>query len=101
MPGKQRLLVRARTEVRPQEFVHKAQPRIQQRAVAGSAVISDSALQEVPNIVKLVPMLLRPRLHALRSVFLAVVGVQVAVRLLRGNDLANILLYGGANLRPP
>src|ERR1700676_2092151 len=100
MPGEQRLLVRARTEFRPQELVYKAQARIQQRAVAGRTVISDRALEQMPDTVKLVAMLLRLWFHALGGMVQHVVRVQVTVRLLGGHNLMNILVHCCAELRP-
>src|SRR5260370_6832975 len=97
MPRKKRLLVRAGTEIRPQELIHKTNPRVQQRAVSVRPVISDSALQEVANVVELVPMLLRLRLHALRPLLQHVVRVQVAAGLLRPNNLTNT----SSNHTPP
>src|SRR5207249_11512428 len=100
MAGEQRFLVRARTEIRKQEVIYKTDARVEQSAIVGGAVVSDSALQEVTHVVKFVAPLLGSRLHSLRSMVADVIRVQVSVGLLRGNDVLRDFVHGCAKLGP-
>src|SRR5437899_12930866 len=100
MAGEQRFLVRPRTEIRKQEVIYKTDARVEQSAITGGAVVSDSALQEMTHVGKFVAPLLGSRLHSLRSMVAGVIGVQVSVGLLRGNHLLRDFLLGFAKLGP-
>src|SRR5256885_46424 len=100
MAREQRFLVRPRTEIRKQEVIYKTDARVEQSAITGGAVVSDSALQEMTHVVKFVAPLLGSRLHSLRSMVADVIGVQVTVGLLRGNDVLRDFVHGSAKLGP-
>src|SRR2546423_14315887 len=100
MAGKERFLVRSRTKIGEQKFIDETNSRVEQRAVARRAVIGDRALQKMSDIVEFVTPLLRSGIHALRGVLANVVGVEIAVGFLRGDDLLSLALHKATQFRP-
>src|SRR6266478_6374890 len=98
MAGEQRFFIRARSKIGQEKIIYKTDARVQQRAIAGSAVAGDSALQEVAHVVEFVAPLLDFRLHSLRGMIADIIRVQVSVRLLRGDDVLRDFLDGCAKL---
>src|SRR5260370_38833535 len=98
MAGEQRLFIGARSKIGQEKIIYKTDARVQQRAIAGSAVAGDSALQEGAHVVEFVAPLLDFRLHSLPGMIAAIIRVQVSVPLFRGNDVLRGFLTSCANL---
>src|SRR3984885_3253463 len=72
---------------------------IEQPAIAGRPIVSDSTLQHVPDVVELVTGRLRLRKHSQRLAIILIVSIQVAAGFLNGNYLVDKLLGTCSKLR--
>ena len=97
MPGNDRLFWGGPV-IRHQEVVDETDAGVEQFAVAGRPVVCNRSLQHVSDVIKFVPGRLRFREHSLRLVSIHVIGVEIAARFLRGDNLVNHFLHGGAKL---
>ena len=99
MTRKNRLLIGSRTEIGQQIFVHEANSSVQQRAVAGRAIVRNRALNHVAQVVHFMPPSLDLGRHAIFRVVSHVVGVQIAVGFLHRDNFLDDLVRHRAQLR--
>ena len=99
MPGDDGLLICAGAKIRQHEIFHHAGACIHERAVPGPPIVGDCTLDHVAEAVHFVPDFLIVLSHPQRRAVALVVGVQISIRLLDGDDFMDHRICDPAQLR--